>query len=102
MLVFAASAKLSAVLSEGGPGSWSAAWDGAGVVAPALVENPGAGGVVNVDLVAVVPLHNVSVSVDASEQLHGTVLVAVVVGEHGLLDVGAVAPEDGPEVLVGV
>ena len=58
--------------------------------------------VVGVDLVAVLPLDDEAESVNAAQESHGSLLVALFVAQHGLTDVGGMAPHDGPEVLLGV
>ena len=63
--------------------------------------DPVAAVVAHVDLVAVLPLGQEAVSVDATEQFHRHSLVAVLILEQGLADVDGVAPEDGPEVFLG-
>ena len=48
--------------------------------------------VVRVDLVAVLPLDEEAQSVDAAQHFHGVFLVAAFVLQHGLADVGGMAP----------
>ena len=56
-------------------------------------------GVVN--LVAILPLRDVTVTVNCTQHFHGTLSVAVRVVKKSFADPSAMAPEDGPEVVHG-
>ena len=55
-----------------------------------------------VDFVAVLPLGEESVTINGSHHFHGTLIVAIGILKKSFADPGAVAPEDGPEVVNGI